>query len=206
MQGTKKLLFFIIDPELYTWVILPLLIFLARICDVSMETIRVIYISKGIKYLAPIIAFFEIVIWLLAMEVVMKDLSNIANFLAFAFGFAMGTYTGLVIEEKLSIGMVIMRIVTTEESNDGIVSFMQSENYGITTLDATGSRGNVKMILSLVSRADVARITEHIQSINPHAFFSIEDVRYVNEGVFRLKKPNRITGLFHSFIRPQKKK
>lgn len=97
MQGTKKLSFFIIDPELYTRVILPLLIFLAGLCDVSMETIRVICISKGIKYLAPIIAFFEIVIWLLAMEVVMKDLSKIANFLAFAFGFAMGTFVGLVI-------------------------------------------------------------------------------------------------------------
>ena len=197
--------FFIISPELYTWVFLPVLIFLARICDVSMETIRVIYISKGIKYLAPIIAFFEIVIWLLAMEVVMKDLSNIANFLAFAFGFATGTYVGLVIEDKLSIGMVILRIITTEESNENIVSFMQSENYGITTLDASGSRGNVKMILSLVNRVDVPRITEHIQSTNPHAFFSIEDVRYVNEGVFRPKKPNTITGLFHSFIRPRKK-
>ena len=198
--------FFIINPELYTWVILPLLIFLARVCDVSMETIRVIYISRGIKYLAPIIAFFEIVIWLLAMEVVMKDLSNSANFLAFALGFAMGTYIGFVIEEKLAIGMVILRIVTTDASNEEIVSFMQSENYGITTLDATGSRGNVKIILSLVNRVDVARITGHIQSTNPHAFFSIEDVRYVNEGVFRPKKPNVITGFFHSFIRPRKKK
>jgi uncharacterized protein YebE (UPF0316 family) len=171
-----------------------------------METIRVIYISKGIKYLAPIIAFFEIVIWLLAMEVVMQDLANIANFLAFALGFAMGTYVGLVIEEKLSIGMVILRIVTTDESNEEIVSFMQSENYGITTLDATGSRGSVKMILSLVNRTDVPRITQHIQATNPHAFFSIEDVRYVNQGVFRPKKPNRITGFFHSFIRPRKKK
>ncbi len=182
------------------------MIFFARICDVSMETIRVIYISKGIKYLAPIIAFFEIVIWLLAMEVVMKDLSNIANFFAFAFGFAMGTYIGLVIEEKLSIGMVILRIITTEESNEEIISFMRSENYGITTLDATGSRGNVKITLSLVNRVDIPRITEHIQITNPHAFFSIEDVRYVNEGVFRPKKPNTITGLFHSFIRPRKKK
>jgi uncharacterized protein YebE (UPF0316 family) len=171
-----------------------------------METIRVIYISRGIKYLAPIIAFFEIVIWLLAMEVVMQDLANIANFLAFALGFAMGTYVGLVIEEKLSIGMVILRIVTTDESNEEIVSFMQSENYGITTLDATGSRGSVKMILSLVNRTDVPRITQHIQATNPHAFFSIEDIRYVNQGVFRPKKPNRITGFFHSFIRPRKKK
>src|SRR5512136_1739070 len=107
--------FFIISPEFYSWVLLPLLIFFARICDVSLETIRVIYISRGIKYLAPFIAFFEIVIWLLAMEVIMNDLSNIANFMAFAFGFAMGTYIGLVIEERLSIGMVILRIITTEE-------------------------------------------------------------------------------------------
>ena len=198
--------FFIINPELYAWVVLPLLIFLARICDVSMETIRVIYISRGIKFLAPIIAFFEIVIWLLAMEVVMKDLTNIANFLAFAFGFAMGTYVGLIIEEKLSIGMVILRIITTENSNNEIVSFMQSENYGITTLDATGSRGNVNMILSLVNRTDVPRITEHIRATNPHAFFSLEDVRYVNEGVFRPKKPNSITGMFHALVRPRKKK
>jgi len=202
----EKLSFFIITPEIYSWVILPLLIFIARICDVSMETIRVIYISKGIKYLAPIIAFFEIVIWLLAMEMVMNDLSNIANFLAFAFGFAMGTYVGLVIEEKLSIGKVILRIVTTGESNDEIISFMRSENYGTTMIDATGSRGNVKMILSLVNRTEVGHITEKIQKTNPHAFFSIEDVRYVNEGVFRPKKPNSLTGLFHSFIRPRKKK
>lgn len=206
MTRGKNLSFFIVNPEIYSWVILPLLIFVARICDVSMETIRVIYISKGIKYLAPVIAFFEIVIWLLAMEVVMKDLTNVANFFAFAFGFAMGTYIGLIIEEKLSIGMVILRIITTEESNEEIISFMQSENYGITTLDASGSRGNVKMILSLVNRVDISRITDHIKATNPHAFFSIEDVRYVNEGVFRPKKPNTITGLFHSFIRPRKKK
>jgi len=136
----------------------------------------------------------------------MKDLSNIANFLAFAFGFAMGTYVGLVTEEKLSTGMVIPRIITIEDSTDEIVSFMQSENYGITTIDATGLRGNVKMIISLVSRVDVPRITAHLQSTNPPAFFSIEDVRYVNEGVFRPKKSNAITGLFHSFIRPRKKK
>jgi len=198
--------FYLISPEIYSWFILPLLIFLARIGDVSMETIRVIYISRGIKYLAPIIAFFEIIIWLLAMEVVMSDLSNIANFFAFAFGFATGTYVGLVIEERLSIGMVIMRIVTTEESNEEIAAFLEAEHFGVTSMDARGSRGNVKMLLTLVNRADVPRITGHIQTTNPTAFFSIEDVRYVNQGVFRPKKPNAITGLFHSFIRPRKKK
>ena len=101
----------------------------------------------------------------------MKNLPNIANFLAFAFRFAMGTYIGFVIEEKVSIGMVILRFVTTEDSIDEIVSFMQAENYGVATFDATGSRGNVKLILSLVNRVDVPRKSTYLQSTNPHAFF-----------------------------------
>ena len=196
----------LISPELYAWVILPLLIFLARIADVSMETIRVIYISRGIKYLAPIIAFFEIIIWLLAMEVVLKDLSNIVYFMAYAFGFAAGTYVGLVIEERLSIGTVILRIVTTEESTDTIAAFLESEHFGVTCLDAQGSRGNVRMILSLVNRTDVPRITEHLEKTNPNAFFSIEDVRYVNQGVFRPKSPGTLSGLFDTLIHPHKRK
>jgi uncharacterized protein YebE (UPF0316 family) len=197
--------FFLISPQIYAWVILPLLIFLARICDVSMETIRVIYISRGIKVLAPIIAFFEIVIWLLAMEVVMQDLSNIANFLAFALGFATGTYVGLVIEERLSIGMVILRIITTEESEEQIAAFLEAEHCGVTCLDAQGSRGNVKMIISLVDRADVSRITEFLRTVNPHAFFSIEDVRYANEGVFRPHEHGMLAGMVNSVLHPKGK-
>ncbi|MCX6692709.1 MAG: DUF5698 domain-containing protein [Methanoregula sp.] len=192
--------------ELYSWVILPLMIFIARIGDVSMETIRVIYISKGIKYLAPIIAFFEIVIWLLAMEVVMSDLSNIANFFAFAFGFAMGTYIGLVIEEKLSIGMVIVRIVTTGESTIELLEFLTSSDYGVTCLDGAGSRGTVKMILTLVNRTDLPHVIGHIRHYTPHAFFSVEDVRYVNEGVFRPKHSSLLGSCLQSFSRSGKKK
>ena len=197
--------FFIISPELYAWVILPLLIFFARICDVSMETIRVIYISRGIKFLAPVIAFFEIVIWLLAMGVVMKELSNIANFMAFALGFSMGTFVGLVIEERLSIGMVILRIITTVESEEQITSFLAAEHCGATRLDAQGSRGDVKMIISLVNRTDVPRITDFIRIVNPHAFFSIEDVRYVNEGVFRPQGPGVLAGMVSSILHPKTK-
>jgi len=191
--------FLLITPEFYNWLILPALIFCAQIGNVCMETIRVIYISKGVKYLAPIIAFFEIIIWLLAIVGVMSDLHNVANFFAYAFGFAMGTYVGLVIEEKLSIGMVILRIITTEESNEGIVTFLQEENYGVTCMDAQGARGGVRMLISLVNRVDVPRITGHIEKTNPHAFFSIEDVRYVNQGIFRPKKKNFLNGTLDSF-------
>ncbi len=196
----------LINPEFYAWVILPLLIFLARVCDVTMETVRIVFISKGIRVLAAAIAFFEIVIWLLAVEVVMKDLANIANFLAFALGFAVGTYAGLVVEERLSLGMVILRIVTGDESREAITEYLQSENHGVTSLDARGSRGTVTMILSLVNRSELPHITGRIEQINPRAFFSIEDVRYVNEGVFRQRDHHAFTGMIHSMAGHGRKK
>lgn len=196
---------FIISPEIFNWVIMPLLIFLAQVANVSMETLRIVFLSKGMKYLAPVIAFFEIIIWLLAIVGVLNNLSNISYFLAYAFGYALGTYMGLVIEEKLSIGMVIMRIVTTDGTGEEITDFLQAEHYGTTSLDAKGSRGGVKMMISLVNRDDVPRITRHIEETNPDAFFSIEDVRYVNQGVFRPKQQNPFTGLLHNLAKPRKK-
>ena len=197
--------FFIISPGLYNWILLPALIFCAQIANVCMETLRIVFLSKGIKYLAPVIAFFEIIIWLLAIVGVMSNLSNPVNFIAYAFGFALGTYVGLVIEERLSIGMVIMRIITTGETSAGIAEFLQSEQYGTTCLDAKGARGGVTMIISLVNRDDVPRITRYIEQTNPGAFFSIEDVRYVNQGVFKPRKLNPFTGFLHTLARPRKK-
>ena len=66
----------IFSPELYTWIVIPLLIFVARIADVSFGTVRVIFVSRGLKYLAPIVAFFEVLIWLMAIGQIMKNLSN----------------------------------------------------------------------------------------------------------------------------------
>jgi uncharacterized protein YebE (UPF0316 family) len=198
--------FFIISPDLYAWVILPALIFVAQIANVCMETLRIVFLSKGMKYLAPVIAFFEIIIWLLAIVGVLNNLSNVSYFLAYAFGFALGTYVGLVIEEKLSIGMVIMRIITTDGNGEEITGFLETEHYGSTSLDAKGARGGVKMIISLVNRDDVPRITRHIEETNPDAFFSIEDVRYVNQGVFRPRQQNPFTGFLHNLAKPRKKR
>ena len=133
--------FFLISPDLYNWVILPALIFVAQIANVCMETLRIVFLSKGIKYLAAIIAFFEITIWLLAIVGVISNLSNIANFFAYAFGFALGTYVGLEIEERLSIGMVIMRIITTNETSAGITGFLQTEQHGTTPFSMPRVRG-----------------------------------------------------------------
>ncbi len=186
---------FVIDSELFAWVILPLLIFCARIIDVSMGTIRIIFVSRGLRKLAPVLGFFEISIWLLAIGQIMRNLDNPLSYIAYAGGFAMGNFVGMTIEDRLSIGTVVLRIITSNGA-DRLVDFLKQENHGVTTIDGDGAYGKVKIIFSVIGRQDIPRVVEKIQQFNPHAFYSIEDVRHVNEGVF----PARKTGYLRSHL------
>jgi uncharacterized protein YebE (UPF0316 family) len=91
-----------VNSGVYTWIVLPVLIFVARITDVSLGTVRVIFVSRGLKYLAPLVGFFEVLIWLLAIGQIMKNLSNPVCYIAYAAGFGMGNYVGIRIAEKLA--------------------------------------------------------------------------------------------------------
>ncbi|HER42916.1 MAG TPA: hypothetical protein ENO08_00460, partial [Candidatus Eisenbacteria bacterium] len=83
-----------IDSELFKWVVLPLLIILARVIDVTIGTIRIVFVSRGHKVIAPILGFFEVLIWLLAIGQIMRNLSNFMCYIAYGTGFALGTYMG----------------------------------------------------------------------------------------------------------------
>ena len=98
----------IMNEWYFTWVVIPVLIFLARILDVSIGTLRLIYVSRGYKTLAPVLGFFEVLIWLAAIRQIMQHVDNPACFLAYALGFASGNYIGMWISEKLSIGKVLL--------------------------------------------------------------------------------------------------
>jgi uncharacterized protein YebE (UPF0316 family) len=172
-----------ISSDLFAWVILPLLIFSARICDVSMGTIRVIFISKGIKNLAPIIGFFEVIIWLLAIGQVMNNVTNVASYIAYGGGFAAGTYIGMIIEEKISLGLTSVRIITNEDPSR-LVEYLRSKNYGVTAVDGEGATGQVKIIYSTIRRQDLPDVVDAIKTFSPGAFYSVEDVKSVSEGVF----------------------
>ena len=177
-----------LNSELFKWFILPLLIFVARVLDVSLGTLRVIFISKGMKLFAPLLGFFEILIWLLAIGQIFHNLSNVACYVAYAGGFAMGTFVGIYIENKLSIGMVIIRIITRKDASE-LIEFLKSADYGITSTDAEGVTGKVKIIYSIIKRHDLQNIVEFIKKFNPHAFYTIEDVKFVSEGIFPARKP-----------------
>lgn len=170
----------------YAWFALPFLIFLARVIDVTMGTVRVIFVSRGLKYLAPIVGFFEILIWLLAIGQIMKNLSNPMCYIAYAGGFALGNYVGITIAERLSLGVVLIRVVTAKDALP-LVERLKEQNYGVTSVDGHGTSGEVKVVFTVVKRREVPNIVELIKTFNPHAFYSIEEVGFVEKGVFPLR-------------------
>ncbi|VFU17891.1 conserved membrane hypothetical protein [anaerobic digester metagenome] len=175
--------------DIYAWCILPVLIFLARIMDVSLGTIRIIFVSRDLKYFAPFVGFFEVLIWLLVIrQIMLSDGNNTACIIAYAAGFASGTFVGMYIENLLSFGRVLIRVITRKEAGE-LVEYLKSSGYGLTCVDATGATGPVKLVFSVVERHDIPRIVEIIKRFNPNAFYTIEDVRFVSENVlpFRIK-------------------
>jgi uncharacterized protein YebE (UPF0316 family) len=97
---------------LYAWVVLPILIFLARICDVSLGTVRLIFVSRGYKHLAPLVGFFEVLIWIIAISQILGHLSTPTCYLGYAAGYAAGNHVGIVLAETLFLGVVLMRVIT----------------------------------------------------------------------------------------------
>ena len=173
---------FLSSSDFYSLIILPIFIFLARIADVSIGTLRIMFISKGFKYLAPVVGFFEILIWLIAIGQIFQNLTNPLYYLAYAGGFAAGTFVGIILENKLSIGTEIIRIITQKEASK-LVESLRNEGYIVTHDDVQGKDGIVKIIYVVVDRHDVKNVVEIIKKYNPNAFYSVEDLKFVSEKV-----------------------
>ena len=195
----------LLESGFYVWVVLPILIFTARVLDVSLGTVRVIFISRGYKYWASMIGFFEILIWLLAMGQIMKHLSNPMCYIAYGGGFATGNFAGIYIAEKLTLGVVLVRIVTRKDACQ-LIESLKSANYGVTTIDGHGTEGNVKVIFTIVARREVPSVVNLIKMFHHQAFYSIEEVCFVEKGIFPARKTwacSAIANLFRPF-RPGK--
>lgn len=168
-----------LDSNWFIYGLLPLLIFFSRIVDVTLDTLRIVFISRGNKVIAPILGFFEILIWLIAITRIMENLDNITTYFAYAAGFAVGNYVGLRVEEKLAMGMQIIRIITGRDSSE-LIESLREKGFGVTAVDAEGKNGPVHVIFLITKRQVAKEVISIVNKYNPKAFYSIEDVRSVN--------------------------
>lgn len=173
------------------WIILPLLIFISRLADVSLATLRHIFVSKGFKKLVPILGFFEVLIWLVAIRQIFNNVDNLACYIAWAGGFSAGTYLGMYLEEKMALGMQIIRIITNDNT-EKLVEAFKNVNQGITVVNGQGAMGPVKVIFTIVKRTNKSELIHLIEQYAPNAFYSVEDVKNSEHGVFRSNKESSV--------------
>jgi len=169
--------------DFFALVVVPFLIILARIADQTIGTLRLVFLSKGYKALAPIMGFFEVLIWIVVVSQIFQQLDNYLYYIAYALGFALGNYLGLMIEEKLSLGQVVIRVFPKTQTEE-IVNELSDRGFGLTVMDAQGVRGPVKILFSIINRKSLGDFLETIRKFDPHTFYTIEDVRTSAEGVF----------------------
>lgn len=172
--------YFGIGPDLLNYLILPLLIFFARIGDVSISTIRIIFVMGANKVIAPLLGFFEALIWLLAIGQIISNIDNVLSYVAYAAGFATGTYVGITLEERLAYGRVVVRLFIPQPV-ERLREYLEKQDYRYSIFEASGRSGKVNLIFLVIKRDKLETLIGGVEEIHPKAFFTIEGVKQVSE-------------------------
>lgn len=165
--------------EIIPVVWLPVVIFFARICDVSLGTLRIIFVSRGMKVRAAVLGFFEVLIWIIVVAQLIQHLNNWLNFVAYAGGFSVGTFLGIAIENKLKVGTLLVRVITAENPQT-LIARLKEAGFMLTRVEASGGKGPVQIIFSVVRRKRWDEVKDIIEAFDPDAFYSVEDVKYAS--------------------------
>jgi uncharacterized protein YebE (UPF0316 family) len=165
--------------------VIALSIFFAELCVVTVSTLRVIFIARGRRWLAPILGFIEILIWLFAISQIMRNLDDFWCFSAFAAGFTVGNFLGMYIEQRLAMGMVIVRTFTSRDAA-GLTAELRAANFGYTSINGEGATGPVRIIMTVVKRRQLPEVLRLIEMCEPTAFYAIDELQEASQGIFPL--------------------
>lgn len=166
-----------------TW-LAALSIFGLRVVDMSLDTLRMLFVVRGRKAIAWVLGFFQSVVFVIAITSVLSNLDNPLNVIGYAAGFATGNVIGMWIEERLAIGHTHMRIVS---SGLGVAlsQVLRNAGFGVTEISARGKDGMVSMLSVSVLRKDVKGVQKIVYENDPEAFVTSEDVRPLRRGFWR---------------------
>ncbi len=165
---------------IFEWVLMPLLIFMARVADVSLGTLRMASIAQGLKKKAAVFGFFEVLIWIVAISYVLQNLTHFTNYLAYAGGYGTGNYIGLMIEEKLAAGLLKVTIITSKDATE-LIDSLKARRFGITSVSARGSKGSVRLVISIIPRKKYPELQQIINKFNPKAFVEVQTIKQASK-------------------------
>lgn len=168
--------------DLYPW-LLPIIIFFGRILDVTLGTLRIIFVSKGEKNKAPLVGFFEVFIWIVIISQIISRANDLVSYLAYAAGYATGNYIGILVEKKIAFGYQLYRVYTKKNARE-LMKLLNKDGFGSTLIKGEGAISEVDIIEIVVSRKGTDKVTMIIETFDPNAFYLIEDIRSKQKGIF----------------------
>ncbi|MBD3246015.1 MAG: DUF2179 domain-containing protein [Candidatus Omnitrophica bacterium] len=171
------------SSDFFSLVCIPLAIFLVRIVDVSMGTLRIISVSQGARSRAAILGFFEVLIWLVALSQLIREGSSLIHYFAYAAGFGTGTFVGVSIEKRVGYGKLLIRVIVSSDAAR-LMETLRERGYGVTTIRAQGTKGPVTIIFTVAKRNCVTDILKIITRCNPKAFYTIENINFASARSF----------------------
>ena len=172
---------FVFSSQAWLW---AGLIFVMRVANMSLDTVRVMMVMRARKMAAWILGFIQTVIYVVVLTTVIQDLTNILNLVAYAGGFATGNVVGMWVEERLAIGHINLRIISPKLGN-AIVRRLREKGYAVTEIPARGKDGAVTLLNASIYRRHVGEVMAIVQTVDAEAFMTTEDVRPVRRGFWR---------------------
>ena len=184
-----------VPEEIFSFLILPLLIFFARIADVSINTIRIIYVLGGRRFVATLLGFFESFIWLMAIRQIFQHLDNWMCYIAYPSGFACGILVGMIIEERIAYGKVIVRIITRKDVS-GLMQYLNEQRLRYTHVNAEGPDGHENLVFTVLPRENLELVLARLKETLPTAFYTVEKVNRAAESKPVMVEPSSRSRVF----------
>ncbi len=167
--------------------ILYIIIFCAKIIEVSVSTIRIVYINKGKKVLGASLAFVEIMIWLIVVSSVLNNITEdpIKVFI-YAIAFSLGNYVGITIESKIAVGLASIQVVVSEDEGEMLAEILRDESYGVTIIDGRGKDDSKKSLLFIqLKRKKIPEAVNVIKQTAPNAYITVNDIKSMLGGYLK---------------------
>ncbi|GLY12235.1 DUF2179 domain-containing protein [Pseudobacillus badius] len=161
--------------------VMALIILIINVCYVSFFTIRMILTLKGYRYFAAFVSMVEIIIYIIGLGMVLDNLNEIQNVIAYAVGYGLGVIAGMKLEEKLALGYITVNVITKEYDKD-LPKQLRAQGYGVTSWAANGLEGDRMALQILTPRKYELKLYSQIKELDPKAFIIAYEPKTIHGG------------------------
>lgn len=167
-------------------ILVYIIIFLGKIIEISLDTIRIVMINRGEKLKGALLGFIVVILWVFIVSSIITNLNeNYIKAFLYALAYAIGNYVGITIEEKLAIGLSCIQIILPLDTGDELAKYLRGEGYGLTVLDGHGYNNDKKVLILHIPRKRLNEAMKKIKSKTPEAVIIVSDVKRLFGGYLR---------------------